>query len=72
MTFHASGDFLRQVFKKSEKNLRRAMFLKGKFNKMEIEMNSETEIQLKESDTSTIVKPRRITVRKSKETSLPV
>ena len=42
--FHASGDFLRHVFLKSGKNLRRAII---KFSKMEIKMDSENQSQLK-------------------------
>ena len=45
--FHASGDFLRHVFKKVDKIYEELYYLKERFNKMEIEIDSENESQLK-------------------------
>lgn len=47
MTFHATGDFLRHAFLKNGKDLHKLYSLKEKFNKMEIEIDSENESQLK-------------------------
>ena len=50
MAFYASCDFLGNVFLKNEKNIRRAIllyYLKERFNKMKIEIDSENESQMK-------------------------
>ena len=49
VTFHSSGGFLRHVFKKVDKIFLQLYDLNERFNKMEIEMDSQNESHLKRS-----------------------